>query len=147
MTVNLVKLCVGCDGVDDLAAWQAERLAAMKAAGAKKPRLYHRTFQMPKRREDLLAGGSLYWVIKGVILVRQPLTDIGEGTRDDGTPCCVLYFANALIPVRPTPRRAFQGWRYLDASDVPPDLVAGRNDEVAAMPPAMRKELANLGLI
>ena len=147
MTLNLVKLGVGCESVDDLAQWQAERLKAMRQAGERKPRLFHRTFQVPKRREELLDGGSLYWVIKGMIQARQPLTGFGEGTKDDGSPCCLFYLANTLTPVRPTPRRPFQGWRYLDGTDAPPDLRGGRADQVAEMPPALRKELASLGLL
>jgi hypothetical protein len=76
MALHLVKLCVGCDSIEDLASWQAERLKARRRAGEKAPRLFHRTFQMPKRRAELLDGGSLYWVIKGLIQVRQPLADI-----------------------------------------------------------------------
>ena len=101
----------------------------------------------PKRQAELLDGGSLYWVIKGTILVRQPLVGFEAGTKDDGSPCCLLLLDPALIPVRPVPRRAFQGWRYLDASDAPPDLAGGRAGEVAAMPATMRKTLSDLGLI
>ena len=145
MPLHLVKLCVGCESIEDLAAWQAERLARMKQAG-QKPELSHRTFQTPKRRAELLDGGSLYWVIKGVIQVRQPIVDLGEGRKDDGTPCCLIVLENRLVPVRPVPRRPFQGWRYLDAADAPADLT-GANAQIADMPPAMRRELAELGLL
>src|SRR5262249_57588825 len=113
MPLHLIKLCVGCDSIEDLAAWQAERLEARRKAGEKKPRLFHRTFQTPKRRAELLDGGSLYWVIKGLVQVRQPLLDIAEGTKDDGTPCCLLILANALLPLRPPPRPPFQASPYL----------------------------------
>lgn len=147
MTLHLIKLCVGADSIEDLSNWQAERLKARRQAGEKKPVLFHRTFQMPKRREELLAGGSLYWVIKGVIQVRQPLADITDGNKEDGTPCCVLWLKTELIPVRPTPRRAFQGWRYLDPADAPEDLKGTAASDVVAMPPKMRKDLADLGLL
>jgi len=147
MALHLIKLCVGCDSIEDLASWQAERLKQMRKAGQKKPRLFHRTFQMPKRREELLDGGSLFWVIKGIVQVRQPLLDIAEGTKDDGTPCCMLIFKNELVPVRPVPRRAFQGWRYLDADEAPEDLKRGAGNDIVAMPPKMRKQLAELGLL
>jgi hypothetical protein len=145
MTVHIVKLCVGTDSIEDLAQWQVGRLKAMKAA-RQKPELYHRTFQTPKRREELLDGGSLYWVIKGVIQARQAITDLREGTKDDGSPCCLIMLDKAIRPVRPVPRRAFQGWRYLAAADAPPDLKAGEQ-AIIDLPPAMRKELAELGLI
>lgn len=147
MTLHLIKLCVGCDSIEDLAGWQAERLKQMKTAGTK-PELFHRTFQMPKRRDELLAGGSLYWVIKGIVQVRQRLVDLREGAKPDGTPCCLLIFDRKLVPVRPVPRRAFQGWRYLSDEEAPEDLTGSRRgDGLAQMPPKLRKELAELGLI
>jgi hypothetical protein len=147
MTVHLIKLCVGCDSIEDLASWQVERLKARRKAGEKKPHLFHRTFQTPKRRAELLDGGSLYWVIKGLVQVRQPLLDIAEGTKDDGTPCCLLILRNELVPVRPTPRRPFQGWRYLDPDEAPQDLKRGAASSIGAMPPKLRKQLAELGLL
>jgi hypothetical protein len=147
MTLHLIKLCVGCDSIEDLAAWQAERLKQRRKAGEKRPQLFHRTFQTPKRREELLAGGSLYWVIRGLIQVRQPLLDIRDGTKEDGTPCCVLVFRNELVAVRPVPRRAFQGWRYLTRDEAPEDLGGLSATGIASMPPKLRKDLAELGLI
>jgi hypothetical protein len=147
MPLHLIKLCVGCDSIEDLASWQLERIRQMKAAGTK-PELFHRTFQMPKRKDELLAGGSLYWVIKGIVQVRQALADVREGSKPDGTPCCLLILDRKLVPVRPVPRRAFQGWRYLSHEEAPGDLSRGRaGDGLAQMPPKLRKELAELGLI
>ncbi len=145
MTLNLVKLSVGTTAIEDLAAWQTEHRSRKTRDGV--ACVYHRTFQFPKRQAELLDGGSIYWVIRGVILVRQKLIGFEDGKRDDGTPCCLLLFAPTLIPVRPTPRRAFQGWRYLDAADAPADLKSGKRDQIASMPAEMRKQLADLGLI
>jgi hypothetical protein len=147
MTLHLIKLCVGCESIEDLATWQAERLKQRRKAGEKRPRLFHRTFQTPKRREELLAGGSLYWVIKGLVQVRQPLLDIAEGTKEDGTPCCLLVLKNELVAVRPVPRRAFQGWRYLTQDEAPADLGRRSAAGVGMMPPKLRKNLADLGLL
>lgn len=146
MTLHMIKLCVGADSIEDLARWQKGRLAAQRAAG-QKPRLFHSTRMVPRRQSELLAGGSLYWVIKGVIQVRQRITGFGEGQKPDGTPCCLVYLDCALIPTHPVPRRAFQGWRYLDGSEAPPDLDARTSRQLADLPPQMRKELAELGLI
>lgn len=146
MTIHLVKLSAGTDSVESLASWQAERHAKMKREG-QKPEMFHRTLQMPRRRDELLDGGSIYWVIKGMIQARQRLLDFREGTRLDGTPCTLIIFDRALIPVRPVPRRAFQGWRYLEVDDAPPDLDASHSGELAGMPPAMRRALAELCLI
>jgi hypothetical protein len=146
MTLHLIKLCVGAASIDDLAAWQKERLAEQRKAG-EKPRLFHTTFQTPKRQAELLDGGSLYWVIKGAIQVRQRLLGFEEGHKADGSPCCLLLYDRELIPVRPVPRRAFQGWRYLAAGDAPADLASGAGNGLAALPAKMRRELAELGLI
>ena len=145
MTLHLVKLCVGAASIEDLSAWQAENRQRKMRDG--KACVYHTTHQTPKRQTDLLDGGSLYWDIRGVILVRQKLVGFEEGSKDDGTPCCLLLMAPPLIQVRPTPRRAFQGWRYLESTDAPTDLKSGKRDQVASMPPEMRKRLADLGLI
>lgn len=141
MALHIIKLCVGAESIEDLAHWQAGRLA-------ERSRIEHRTFQTPKRQEDLLNGGSLYWVIKGIIQVRQRLTGFDTGHKDDGSPCCLLRLDPKLVPVRPTKRRPFQGWRYLSDEDAPPDLGSARAAaDMAAMPPQMRKDLADLGLL
>ncbi len=146
MTLHLVKLCVGATSIEDLAEWQTDRLAeARKRAPAAK--LFHATYQTPKRQQDLLDGGSLYWVIKGQILVRQRLIGLSEGKKNDGSPCCLLLLEPTLVPVRPVPRRAFQGWRYLSAEDAPPDLGTAGGRGLGAMPEQLRRELAELGLI
>lgn len=145
MTLNLVKLCVGVSAIEELAVWQKRHRRRKSRDGI--DCAYHRTFQAPKRQAELLDGGSMYWVIRGIILVRQKLIGFEEGTKEDGSSCCTIMLDPALVPVRPTPRRAFQGWRYLDATDAPPDSKPGKKDQVAAMPAEMRKKLADLGLI
>lgn len=146
MALHLVKLCVGASSIEDLETWQRDRLREQKARGEKQ-RLFHATFQSPKRQTELLAGGSLYWVIKGLVQVRQPLAGFEDGTKDDGSPCCLILLKRQLIPVRPIPRRAFQGWRYLTGDDAPKDLGSGSGGDVAALPPEMRRTLIELGLI
>jgi len=145
MTLHLIKLCVGAASIEELATWQRGRLAELKKSG-KKSQLFHTTFQTPKRQAELLAGGSLYWVIKGVIQVRQRIVGFGEGHKKDGSPCCLILLDAALVPVRPLSRRAFQGWRYFDAADAPADLKRGEK-KLADLPPKMRRDLADLGLL
>jgi hypothetical protein len=145
MTVHLIKLCVGCDTVEELAIWQAERLKRLKRA-RKTPELCHRTLQMPRRRDEVLDGGSLYWVIKGFVLVRQRVLDLRPDAKDDGTACCGIVLDKELVATRAHPRRAFQGWRYLEVADAPKD--AGVVDAaVEDMPRGMRDELRELRLI
>lgn len=145
MALNIIKLCVGATSVEDLAAWQAERLRERKARG-EKPRLFHATLQTPKRQAEL-KGGSLYWVIKGIVQVRQKLAGFEEGTKEDGSPCCLILLDRKLVPVRPVPRRAFQGWRYLPEDEAPEDLGTGSGNDLASLPPEMRRALLELGLI
>ncbi len=148
MPLHMVKLSVGTESIEDLAQWQAGRLKMQKARGIAAPRLWHTTFQTPKRKDELLDGGSLYWVIKGIIQARNRLIGFDDGQKEDGSPCCLLVLDPELVPVRPTPRRPFQGWRYLAADDVPLDLSSrGGRDQIAEMPPKLRKELATLGLL
>jgi hypothetical protein len=141
--LHLVKLCVGCDSLADLAAWQKQRLKEKRAKG-QKPELIHVTRQTPKRAAELLDGGSLYWVIKGQIAARQKLLELRPMTVK-GVPHCGLVYHKDLIAVRPRPRSAFQGWRYFEAADVPPDLGAAKGDK--NLPEALRRELAALGLL
>jgi hypothetical protein len=141
--LHLVKLCVGCDSLADLAAWQKQRLKEKKAKG-QKPELVHITRQMPKRAEDLLDGGSLYWVIKGQIAARQKLIELRPMTVK-GVPHCGLVYHKELVAVRPRPRSAFQGWRYFEPADAPPDLGTAKGDK--NLPEALRRELAALGLL
>ena len=145
MTLHLIKLCVGVETPLALAEWQDEHLKRL-ARARKKPEHCHRTLQTPRRRDDILDGGSLYWVIKGFVLVRQRVLDLREEARDDGTRCCGIVLDTELVPTRPQPRRAFQGWRYLEAADAPPDGKSF-DDRADAMPRAMREELRALRLI
>lgn len=140
-TINLVKLCVGCDSVEQLAAWQETR------AGSDpdwRPR--HVTRMWPKRAAELVAGGSLYWVIKGVILARQKVIRLDEVTGEDGIRRCGIVMEREIVRTRPAPRRAFQGWRYLDPADAPPDLPAQRADD-DALPPDLSGKLAEIGIL
>lgn len=146
MALNIIKLCVGAHSVEDLAAWQSGLMAEQKAR-RERPRVFHTTLQTPKRQAELLDGGSLYWVIKGLVQARQRLLGFEDGHKEDGSACCLIVLSPELHLVRPQPRRPFQGWRYLDGDDAPPDLGSGAADGVAMLTPKMRKELAELCLI
>ncbi len=145
MSVHLIKLCVGIESVAHLQERQAFRLQQQKRNG-QKPELFHRTRQMPRRRDDVLDGGSLYWVIKGVVQVRQCIVDLREVRGDDGIRRCDIILDRQLVPTRPRPRRAFQGWRYLSADDAPTDLGL-LADDMDRLSPEMRSELLELGLL
>jgi hypothetical protein len=145
MSLHLIKLCVGCDTIRDLDDWIEENRAHHRRLG----RAYeqtHTTRMVPKRFEALLDGGSLYWVIKGQIACRQRLLDVRPFTDGDGIGRCRLVLEPVVVAVEPRPCRPFQGWRYLEAKDAPRDLNRASGD-LAVMPEAMRRELADLGLL
>ena len=145
MPLHLIKLCVGAESIEDLTSWQKERLAERKRRG-EEVLLKHVTRQMPKRRDDVLDGGSLYWVIKGEIAAREKIIAIEPFRDKDGIGRCRLVMQPKVIAVSPRPMRPFQGWRYFADTDVPPDLrSAGAG--VAAMPEPLRRELRELGLL
>lgn len=150
MTTHILKLCVGTDSVEDLVDWQHRVQRMAKSAGHIAAdgagEIWHTTRMFPKRREEVLSGGSLYWVVKRVIQVRQRIVDLRPVRGDDGIQRCQIVLDPELVAVRGVPRRPFQGWRYLTPDDAPPDLAAG---ETAPMdlPPQMARDLAELGLL
>jgi hypothetical protein len=131
--LHLLKLCVGCDSVEDLAQWQRKRSP-----------VEHWTRNHPKRAAEITAGGSLYWIIKGQVRVRQRIMKLERREREDGV-WCALVLGRRLTRVRPRLHRPFQGWRYLESEDAPPDLVKGQpSDE---LPEKLASELRALGLL
>jgi hypothetical protein len=138
--LNIIKLCVGAESVEDLLDWQAQN-AAIWAAGTAE----HVTRMWPKRAEEILAGGSLYWVIKGVIQARQRIVGLEERRGSDGIARCALVLDAEVIRTEMAPRRPFQGWRYLDPAESPRDLPKGRALD-DALPPALAQALADIGL-
>ncbi|MEO0329512.1 MAG: DUF1489 family protein [Pseudomonadota bacterium] len=145
MALNLLKLCVGVSAIEELQAWIDYRLDEKRRLG-KEPIQFHTTRMIPKRTDELMDGGSLYWVIKGNIQVRQHLVEIRPFTDPQGIRRCDLILEPRLIPTEWQPRRAFQGWRYLKAEEAPRDL-GSIGTGVMALPPELRVELSNLGLL
>ena len=137
--LHIAKLAVGIRDIAHLHRAQAARLEA-------NPPLRHQTRNIPRRAADVLDGGSIYWVVAGAILVRQQILDIKEDRWDDGARCATLVLDPALVQTEGQPTRAFQGWRYLDPADAPPD-IAEHGDAPGQMPPALRNELRALCLI
>jgi len=146
--LHLSKLCVGCDSVQDLEDWIKERLKARRkggAGGGRKQR-NHTTRMAPKRADELVDGGSLYWVIRGQIMCRERILAIRPFVDKDGVGRCHIALDCKPVLVEPRPYRAFQGWRYLVPADAPRDLdraAPGARD----MPEHLRRELRQLGLL
>lgn len=145
MSVHLIKLSVGPESLAELEAWQNARLAQLRAR--KQPlELMHITRHTPKRSDELLRGGSIYWVIKGMLCARQTLLDFRPLVHDGVAHCGIVYAPN-MVRVVPRPHRAFQGWRYLAAKDAPPDLAISPHQGTAPADDQMLQELAALGLL
>ena len=138
-SLNLIKLCVGADSVEDLTEWQASQ----RAKGPDGlPR--HVTRMWPKREAELLDGGSLYWVIKGIVQARQRIVRLDEADQGDGIKRCAIVLDPDVVRTEAAPKRSFQGWRYLEGSVAPRDLARGRaNDD---LPPKLMAALAEIGV-
>ncbi|MCX2722456.1 DUF1489 family protein [Roseibium salinum] len=144
MTLHLLKLCVGADSAESLQAWIDFRVEQARAAGLPE-QTTHTTRMVPTRKDELLDGGSLYWVIKGKIQARQHLIDIRPFTDDAGIKRCDLVLEPRLILTQYQPKRPFQGWRYLKAADAPGDLRL--SGDSSAISDAMRRDLTELCLL
>jgi hypothetical protein len=141
MPLHIIKLAVGVDDVDEIGPLQARRRNA-------RGNFQHRTRMMPTRAKEICPGGSLYWVIKGAIQVRQPIVALHKKADDSGKSYCIIELEPRHVLVEPTGRRAFQGWRYLKPEDAPPDLRIQRKGYVdPEMPKELKDELRKLGLL
>jgi hypothetical protein len=145
VALHLIKLCVGCDSVKDLQDWIREKLKERKKRRLS-PEHIHTTRMVPKRVDDLLDGGSLFWVIRGQVMCRQKFRKVEPFRDKEGVGRCRLMLEPKVVLVEPRPWRAFQGWRYLEPKEAPRDLdraAPGARD----MPEALRRELRDLGLL
>jgi hypothetical protein len=146
MPLHLIKLAVGCESVKELKGWVAERMKTAKKRGLPQ-RHVHITRMTPKRVDEILVGGSLYWVIRGEIAAREKIVAIEPFRDKDGIGRCRLVMQPKVITVSPRPMRAFQGWRYFTEDAAPPDLTRAAAGSIATMPEPLRRELRNLGLL
>jgi len=132
MSLHMIRLCVGAETIDDLLSWRGNDDGPWILT----------TRMSPKRAEELLDGGSLYRIFKGMILCRQQILAI-ETVGPKGATRCEVTLSPEIVRVAPTPRRAFQGWRYLEAKDAPPDLDGGGADEI---PTELARQLREAGV-
>ena len=141
MTIHLQKLSVGSESIQTLTDWQNHVVSKRRQQGLSAHHV-HVTRMFPKRKDTLLDGGSIYWVIKGQILCRNKIVDLQETTKN-GHRACAILMEPELIAVLPVPRRAFQGWRYLQTSDAPADLTTAGG--AADLPASFRAKLLDIG--
>ena len=139
--INLIKLSVGSESVDSLDHWQ--RSAAARGQD-NLPR--HVTRMWPRRESEILDGGSIYWVIGGMVSCRQRILRLDEIIGSDGIRRCAIVLDPNLVRVAAAPRRPFQGWRYLRPEDSPPDLQASEAGK-EALPSELDAALAELGVL
>lgn len=139
--LHLIKLCVGAEAVEDLLHWQ-QQTRAKGSDGL--PR--HVTRMWPKRADEIAGKGSIYWVFKGLVLCRQPILRFDEVDRGDGIRRCGIVLDPNVTRVAATPKRPFQGWRYLPSTDSPPDLRAGSKAQ-DPLPPQLESALAEIGVL
>jgi hypothetical protein len=139
MALNLIKLAVGVDDVKHLRELQKERRR-------ERGRYVFYTRHLPRRRDEILDGGSIYWVIKGYVRVRQRILGFIPVEEEDGERYCLVRYDRKLVETVWQPKRPFQGWRYLLPKDAPADRPshAAGDDE---LPPGIAQELRNLGLL
>ncbi len=118
MALHLMKLCIGIRSLDDMIAWQSKQMEKVEHP-------FHRTLNIPKRMNELLDGGSMYWVVGNKFLVRQMFVDITQGMNADGKSYCEMRFDKKLVPLVPQSKSPFHGWRYLAPENAPQDLETG----------------------
>jgi hypothetical protein len=138
--INMLKLSVGSESVESLIDWQRNRSRQI-ADGA----YYHITRMWPKRQDEILAGGSMYWVVNGMIQCRQGITGFREVVGADGIRRCGVVLDPEVIRTDTALKRPFQGWRYLKPEDAPADLRGARTRE-AALPPGLAAALSEIGV-
>ena len=132
--LHLTKVAFGATSVDHL----ADRLTQRAADGP----VFLTTRYLPKRHEEVAGQGSLFWIIKHQLVARSPI--LGFGEAEGGR--VAIHIDPALVLTEGRPKRAHQGWRYLEPGDAPADLGAGM---VAGdvMPTALLAKLSALGLV
>ncbi|MXQ09623.1 DUF1489 family protein [Alphaproteobacteria bacterium GH1-50] len=139
--VNLIKLSVGSESVESLIDWQRNRSRQIKGN-----RYFHITRMWPKREAEILKGGSIYWVIQGVVQCRQKIVGFDEVVGEDGIRRCAILLDNEIVRTEPVRKRPFQGWRYLDAGDAPRDLTKAEAAASEDIPPKLMAALSEIGV-
>jgi len=152
MTTHILRLAVGVETVEHLQQIQKDRLKDARQQHGRSAKLRTLTRNRPRQIDDVADGGSLYWVVKGIIRVRQRILGAEDAVNHEGKPRCALVLDRKLVLTVPRAKRAFQGWRYLLPEDAPLDLADG--DDVAltagdgkAPPAELVAELKELGLL
>ncbi len=140
-SLNLIKLSVGSESVESLALWQTTDYARRHNG-----HLCHVTRMWPRRGDEVLNGGSVFWVIRGMVLARQRILGFEPHIGEDDIKRCAILLDEDLVRTLPVQRKAFQGWRYLQAIDAPADLDTELEPNTP-LPPILEQELAHIGVL
>lgn len=144
MYVNLLRTGVGVDSIDHLYELQEFRRTSPDSNGF----AFLTTRNTPTRANDLINGGSVYWIIRQQICVRQIIADIQTHKDEDGRSFCLVLLDPALILTNPVPHRHIQGWRYLAPEKAPADLRPFEpHQQTDDIDPRLAKDLAAAGLL
>jgi len=138
--INLIKLSVGSESVEDIIAWQSRRAVEL---GDKD--YAHITRMWPKREAEILNGGSIYWVVSGMVQCRQRILRLDEFIGKDGIRRCGIVLDREVQRTETALKRPFQGWRYLKPEDAPRDLAKARERD-DTLPPQLSAALAEIGV-
>ena len=138
--VHLMKLAVGVPSLDEF-----ESRIEMRRLSGNRMQVWTRSF--PKRADEVVGTGSLFWVVAGLLSARQTIVAIEEDTYDDGSRCARIEVEPVLIRISPLRMRPFQGWRYLQPEAAPTDLDRGGMNAAATLPPALARDLRELCLL
>ena len=145
-TINIVKLAVGIQSVEELALMQRQFLS--EAGTNSNNGFYHSTKLMPKKHEAIVKSGSLYWVIKGVICARQKIVAITKQEDADGIKRCKIFLDNSIIKTTPIRKKPFQGWRYLKKNRTPTDIANPVTSTFETdIPLKLQQQLLEVGLL
>lgn len=143
MAVHLLKTAVGIPDIESLRARQAARITSRDGQEV----VFGYTRRRPTRAGDVLDGGSIFWIIKGVICVRQRVLGLDESRDGEGKSFCLMVFDPQLVETSSQPKRPIQGWRYLKPDDAPADLTGGESADSDVLPPDLARELREMGVV
>ncbi len=144
--INLIKLCVGAENVSDLYNWQKNRIIPKKIGNTKSSATFLVTRMRPKRETEILNGGSIFWVFRGLILARQKILGIDKYIEEDSVLRCKIILDREIILTEPHQKKPFQGWRYLNQKDTPKDREIFSNTKTQ-LPLKIEKELSLIGIL
>jgi hypothetical protein len=145
MYTNFLRTGVGVDSIHHLHDIQS---SYRHIVHQKQDCAFLTTRRTPTRVNDLINGGSVYWIIKRQICARQIIVDIQTLKDEEDKNYCVILMDKKLILTQPLNHRHIQGWRYLPPEKAPTDIGTFDPSIIEDdMDPDMAKDLAEAGLL